>query len=205
MHLYAGKRHWGIADNGDFNRAEEWARQAIQFEDGNNGLGHAVLGALALDRHQHAESLDYCRTAVAYRSSCPFAHGQMAVTQTYSGDPASGIKHVRNAISMRMLKPPPFELNALAIAYRDHGDLQLSIPAAREAIRIDPDFLEAHVTLCTDLALSGDKDGASALAQQIKTLDPDFRVSTYVAKLPYRETAMTGRIGDALLATGLPE
>jgi class 3 adenylate cyclase/TolB-like protein len=205
IHLYAAKRNWSVCDGDALEQAEKWARQAIQLQDGNNGLGHAVLGAIELDRKKHDESLRLCRTAVGYRASCPFAHGQLGISQTYSGDPASGIKQLREAISVRLAGPSPLELNALAVAYRDHGDVDLSIPTASEAARLDAGFLDAYVTLCIDLEMSGDTDRAREIAKQITAMAPDFSTHAYLAKLPYRDKAMLQRIDAAMNDAGLPQ
>jgi len=205
IHLYAAKRNWEVCNGDTLEQAERWARQAIPLKDGNNGLGHAVLGAIELDRKKHAESLELCHTAVGYRASCPFAHGQLGITQTYSGDPASGIKQLREAVSVRLAGPSPLELNALAIAYRDRGEVDLSIPAASEATRLDAGFLDAYVTLCIDLEMSGDTDRVREVAEQITAMAPDFSTSAYLGQLPYRDEAMLKRIGAAMNHAGLPQ
>ena len=203
LHLYSANRNWAASKEEALAEAERWARVAIPLEDGNNGLGHSVLGAIALRERRHDESLELCRKGVAYRSSCPFAHWQLGMTQTYSGDPVSGIKHAREAMAVRILQPPPL-VNSLAVAYRDHGDFDLSIPAAEEASRLDPHFSEALVTLSTDFALGGDATRAAETARQILAAEPDFTVSDYVRRQPYRDAATLERIADALAAAGLP-
>ena len=45
---------------------------------------------------------------------------------------------------MRILYPPP-PVNVPATAYRDSGEIDLSIPAAREAAGFDPQHTDAYV------------------------------------------------------------
>ncbi len=203
MFFYAANRNWKISEGDALETAQYWARRAIGLEDGNNGLGHAVLGAIALSQRRHKESLDLCRIAVSYRASCPFAHGQLGLTKTFTGDPQSGIKHVRHAMSVRLYDPRPFELNALAIGYRDIGEVDLSINAAQEAARLDPDYLDALVTLCSDLALAGNETEAANIAVEIKEKSPEFSVGAYLDRLPYDDPAAQEQIRGALNASGL--
>ena len=140
---------------------------------------------------------------MGFRANCPFALGQLGATETYSGDPASGIKHTREAMSVRMLQPPPL-VNALAIAYRDRGEMDLSIPAAEEAARIDPNYSDALVTLCSDFAMTGEAARAQEVARQLLAVAPDFRISSFSRQHPYRDTGMLDRLGAALGSAGLP-
>ncbi len=203
LHLYAANRNWAASTEQALADAEAWARKAVSLEEGNNGLGYAVLGAIALQQRRHTESLDLCRTAIGYRANCPFAIGQLGVTRTYTGDPDGGIKHAREAMSLRLIQPPTL-VNALAIAYRDSGAFDLSIPAAEEAARLDPSFSDALVTQCSDYALGGDAARATQAAQQVLAAAPDFTVAEYARQQPYRDAATLERISGALKTAGLP-
>lgn len=203
LHYMAALQNWVPSPAEAFAEAERWARLGVEEEAGNNGLAHAVLGAFRLDARDHDESLALCRTAVGYRSNCPFALGQLGRVETYCGDPVSGIKHTREAMAVRIAHPPSL-VDGLAIAYRDRGSVDLSIPAAREAIRIDPGFLDAQVTLCSDLALEGDSDGARTAAAEILAAAPAFTIAGFMSRQPYRAPEIPDRLRGALAAAGLP-
>lgn len=205
LHFYAARRGWSADTQATLAEAERWARQALTLEDGNNGLGHAVLGAIALEQHKYEEAKRLCHIAVGYRASCPFAHGQLGITQTYTGEPENGVRNIRGAIALRMGGPVPLELNALAVAYRDHGEFDLSIAAAEEAIHIAPEYLDAIVTKTSDFALKGDTERARQTSQAILSAKPDFRIADFVEREPYQSANMQKRIAAALQAAGLPE
>ena len=103
-----------------------------------------------------------------------------------------------------MQYPPPL-VNLLAAAYRDSGEIDLSIPAAREAARLDPQHTDAFVTLCSDYILAGLDDEAHRIASQIIEIDPEFRISSFTNTLPYRDTTKITNIAEMLRAAGLPE
>ncbi|NDW46324.1 adenylate/guanylate cyclase domain-containing protein [Ruegeria sp. PrR005] len=205
MHFYAARRGWSSDANATLAEAEKWARRALTLEDGNNGLGHSVLGAIALEQHRHRDANRLCHIAVGYRASCPFAHSQLGITETYIGEPKNGIRNIRSAIALRLAGPMPLELGALAVAYRDNGDFDLSIAAAEEAIRMAPEYLDAYVTRTSDFALRDDIQKAQQSSEIILSIKPDFRISDYVERQPYQTTEMRKRIATALQKVGLPD
>ncbi len=103
-----------------------------------------------------------------------------------------------------MIYPPPL-VNVLAIAYRDSGEIDLSISAAREAARLNPENTDAFVTLCSDYVLSGLDDEAHRIAGQIIEIDPEFRITSYANNLPYKDTTKIANIVETLRSAGLPE
>ena len=104
---------------------------------------------------------------------------------------------------MRTLYPPPL-VNILAVAYRDTGEISLSIPVAREAFRLAPAQADALVTLCSDYSMADEGEKAREVAGQIIALDPNFRVSSFARNQPYRETETLTKVTYALTSAGLP-
>ncbi len=183
--------------------ASEWAEKSLLPETDNNGLGHAILGSVRVLQSRHEEGLALCRKSVAFRANCPFALGQLAFVQTFFGDAPAAVKSAREALSVRTLYPPPL-VNILAVAYRDSGEIPLSIPAAREAFRLAPAQTDALVTLCSDYSMADEGERAREVADQIIGLDPNFRVSSFARNQPYREPETLTKVTDALASAGLP-
>ena len=100
---------------------------------------------------------------------------------------------------------PPVLINVLATAYRDNGQIELSIPAAREVVRLDPAFMDGLVTLYSDYVLAGDDDEARRIAEEILAADPKFQISNYLAKHPYRDKSKLEQLAETLHAVGLPK
>ena len=203
LNYMAAIQNWAPSREDALAEAQRWARRGVAIDVGNNGLAHAVMGAICLAERKHDEAMAFGRTGVAFRSSCPFALSQLGQTETYSGDPNRGIKHIREGMAVRMQQPPTMVDN-LAMAFRDAGKIELSIPAAEEAIRIDPDYFDAYVTLCSDQAMNSDLSGAARTAEKIRVRCPDFSVCGYLDRQPYRNPAVAARIGEALRSAGLP-
>lgn len=203
-HWLDATRGWSASSKDSINQATHWAEKSMASDQQNNGLGYVIMGSIRLREHQFDEALALCRKGVSFRANCPFALGQLATVQNYCGDSRSAVKTAREALSVRMVYPPPL-VNVLAMAYRDSGEIGLSIPAAREATQLDPDHTDSFVTLCSDYMLSGDDHEAKHVAKQIVEMDPEFRISTYVEQQPYQEAPKLARIADALRSAGLPD
>ena len=203
-HWLDATRGWADRPDASMTQAREWAEQALEPELENNGLGHVILGSIRIREGRHDEGLALCRKGVSFRANCPMTIGQLADAQLFCGDARGAVKSAREALTVRMIYPPPL-VNLLATAYRDNGEVELSIPVAREAASLDPQHADALVTLCSDYVLLGREAEAREIASQIIELDPDFRISSYRKILPYKDAANAERIVEALRSAGLPD
>jgi len=170
----------------------------------NNGFGYVVLGHLQLFEGKYDEALENCRISAELRASCPLAFGLLSSVQNYCGESLEAVKNAREALQLERIYPP-WLVNVLASAYRDGGKVGLSIPAAKEATRLDPRQTDAKIILCSDYTLSGARDEAQQIASEIIRMDPSFRLSTYAAGQPYRDTATLDLLIGNLREAGLPE
>lgn len=206
---YSALAHWldmmrGWSDDvaESQRQAAHWAGIAMDYEE-NDGLGYVVMGSVRLHEAKYDEALALCEESVRFRTSCPAALGQAAGVQLFCGYPEKAIKRARESLGVRTAFPP-VTINLLASAYRDAGELELSIAAAREAARLDQDHTDALVTLCSDYALTGETEEAERVAGQIMALDPGFSIAAFARKQPYRDGAALARVTGALESAGLP-
>ncbi len=194
---------WTDPSAGSTEQAATWAQKAMQYED-NNGIGHAVFGHLQLLDGKYDEALATCSTAVDLRSSCPLAHGLSGLVLNYCGDAGAAVKCVKEALRLERVYPA-WMINVLAAAYRDSGEVELSIPAAKESVRLDPQTNDARLILCSDYSFAADHDQARGIADEIIASDPAFRLSTYAKSQPYKNPMPLERVIKALREAGLPD
>jgi tetratricopeptide (TPR) repeat protein len=122
----------------------------------------------------------------------------------FCGDAGSAVKSVREALQLEKVYPT-WLIDILAAAYRDCGAVQLSIPAAKESLRLNPQSNEARLILCSDYQLAADRDQARRVADEIIASDPDFRLSTYAKSQPYKNAETLKRLIESLREAGLPQ
>ena len=203
IHLTDAKFGWSQSEERSLEEAAKWAEIAIKY-DRINGLGHIVTGHLQLLQGKYDEALANCEIALRTRPSCSLTHAVLADVRNYCGDSLSAIRNAREALLLERTYPP-WLINVLATVYRDSGKVRLSIPAAKEALRIDPRQTEARIILCSDYSLDDSRDEARQIAQEIIAADPMFRLSTYAEKKPYKYGETLERLIDVLRDAGLPE
>lgn len=203
VHLIDAMFGWSPSEEHSLAEATKWADIAIGY-DTTNGLGHIAAGYLQLLQGQHDEALANCETALGFRPNCALTHGILAEVRNYCGDSAGAIKSAREALLLER-NYPPWLINVLATVYRDSGKVALSIPAAREALRVDPRQVEARIILCSDYRLNGSHSEAGKIAEEIIAADPIFSLSTYARKKPYKFRKTLERIVDVLRDAGLPD
>lgn len=194
--------NWTDAPNDSFGLAAEWAQRAMDYED-NNGIGHAIYGHLQLLDGKYDEALATCSAGTTLRASCPLAHGLLGLVLNFSGDAPSAVRSVKEALRLEKVYPA-WLIDILAAAYRDSGDVDLSLPAAKESIRLNPQGNDARLILCSAYALSGSPDEARQVAEEIMSKDHTFRLSAYAENLPYKNPEMSERVISALRQAGLP-
>lgn len=194
---------WSDSQEESYAQAEKWALKAMEYQD-NNGIGHAVYGYLLYLKGRYDEALAICAKGVELRTSCPLARGILGVVRNYYGDSRAAVNDIREALLLERVYPA-WLIDVLAVAYRDCGEIDLSISAATESLRLDPEKNATRLVLCSDYQLADDHEQARDIATQIINSEPGFRLSSYARKLPYKNLETLDRIINSLRETGLPE
>ncbi len=114
------------------------------------------------------------------------------------------MKSARYALNLTRIYPV-WMINVLAAAYRDSGELNLSISAAKEAARLDPKQTAARAILCSDYVLADRLDEARSMAREIVAIDPGFRLSSYARSQPYKDPEVLDDLIQVLRGAGLPD
>jgi hypothetical protein len=76
-------------------------------------------------------------------------------------------------------------IDILVAAYRDCGEVEHSISAAKESIRLKPQKDEAQLILCSDYELTDNHVLARRSAEKIIANNPTFRLADYARSQPY--------------------
>ena len=207
---YVSVTHWmdGFFDWTDpatesMEQAAAWAKKSMKYED-NNGIGHAVFGHLQLLDGKYDEALANCSTGTKLRASCPLAHALLGLVLNYCGESRSAVRSVKEALQLEKIYPA-WLIDILAVAYRDCGEVEFSIAAAKESLRLNPQNNDARLILCSDYKLLSDHDQARRVAHEIINSDPVFRLSEYAKSQPYKNPAALDRLMDILREAGLPD
>jgi tetratricopeptide (TPR) repeat protein len=194
----------GWAKNSDETRAAagEWAERGVTREDAD-GQAHTVLGNVRLLQHRFDEALAIAREATVIRPNCTNANSFLANVLVHCGEPEAALAHVKRAIRHAPVYPPWF-IEILATAYRESGQVDFAVTAAREGLRIAPQSTNTRLVLASALMRGGWTADAQRVAREIVELEPAFSLARHAAQEPYREQAVLDRVVDELRSAGLP-
>ena len=109
------------------------------------------------------------------RPSCPLANALSAEIHQYIGKPEQAVTYLKHSISLAK-SFPPWMLNILASSLRDKGDINTSIDAANEAVRLNhgSNKIDALVTLCCNYNGLNMMSSAKRVAETISSIDIRF-------------------------------
>ena len=200
-----GKLGWSEDKEQQFEKVREYAELAVQNND-PDGIGNILMGNLYLHNKEHKEALEASKIAMDKRPSCPLANALSAEIHQYIGKPEEAVTYLKHSISLAK-SFPPWMLNILASSLRDKGDINTSIDAANEAVRLNygSNKIDALVTLCCNYTGLNMMSSAKSVAETISSIDIRFSVKDYLGNLPYTDKDKLKNIRNALLTAGLTE
>jgi predicted Zn-dependent protease len=184
-------------------KAASWAEKAVEAR-GSNGLAQIVLASIHLLNRRHDEALAYCYKAVELRPNCPTANSYLANILCYCGRPREAIFKIHEAVRITPVYPSWY-MTLLAAAHRDNGEIEKSVFAAEQAIRLSPRDLDARLILCSAHSLAGARQRAQQIANEIVALEPTFKLSRYADSQPYKNAGVLRRTIRSLHEAGLPK
>lgn len=191
----------GWEDESALGRAVEFARTAEQMSP-EMPEAHWVLGFVQTQRREHPEALRHLQVALRLNPSYADAYALMGGISTYIGQPAEGASLLRTALR---LNPDAgslyFLLLGRALYFLDeYAQARVNL---EEALARNAENVEARVYLAAVLIQLGDHDGARWQVQEIRAVEPDFRVDRWLATYPMTDRQQRQRLAQALRPIGL--
>ena len=194
-HYFEAAAGWCTDPERALDQAAAYAERAIEIGD-PAGMGHMLMAAVYLFRRQHDRALEAGRETLDRRPGCPWAYAILGNIHNYSGEPHQAIQMAWRAIRLSPLVPDLFPA-VMATGYYLLGQAEDAIAAARSAIQLDPDSLDAHVVLLASLATSGRTEEVRTAASEIRRIKPDFDLEAFARRQPYRDPShLEGLLAD---------
>ncbi len=156
---------------GDLRKAEEIFHQLLQ-SDPNQAEALHGLGAIAYQRGQFGQAVEWLRKAVAVQGTIPGLHSNLGAAYQAAGQLAEAEACYLQALR---LQPDLAEAyNNLGNVLRQQGRLDEAVARYRQAVLARPNFAEAHNNL--GLALTEQGNGQEALNhyRQAARVRPNF-------------------------------
>ena len=195
------RNHWTADGSAALERAFDLARSAHEMNPDIRETYFALAFA-HLERREYAQALRYLETAVQLYPSYADAYAFMGGIKTYTGRPAESVPLVRTAIR---LNPDASFLYFLILgrAYLALGDLEQARVNLEQALKRNPEDLEANIYMAVLLLAAGDKGAATWKADEIRVLQPGFSSRRWLETHPLTDPAQKRKLVQALGELGL--
>jgi adenylate cyclase len=172
--------------------------------DGNDDVALSVLGRMTAfssgDFDTAREMVDH---AVAFNPNSAFAWEQRGWTYQIAGQPEEAIRSYERAIRLSPSDSSLFlTFTGMGTAFIGLGRFDEAVAAAKKALRENQAFSTAYRCLASALAHLGREAEAREAAAGLLELEPDFRISEWVARGGVSPAQM---YIDGLRKAGLPE
>jgi adenylate cyclase len=172
--------------------------------DGNDGAALSILGhvtaTLSGDFDTAREMVD---RAVAVDPNALIAWEHRGWTYQHAGQPEEAIRSFERAIRLSPFDPWLFlRFTGMGIAFIGLGRFDEAVAAAKKALSQNQTFAASYRCLTSALAHLGREAEAREAAACLLELEPDFRISEWVARSGRRQDQM---FIDGLRKAGLPE
>ncbi len=195
----------GLAEDlaGTMSRADEYAASAIERGD-PGGLAYMLRATLLVRRGEHAAARGAAEVALTRRSGCPWIYALLGNIYNYTGDPQRGIEFAAMSYRLSPFTPHLFPA-VLATSYYLTGQMDNAVAAAKRALELDAESIDAYIVLAAVCGSTGrTKDGAQATAE-IRRLKPNFSLEAFAESQPYEDPAVRSKLIQDLLDAGLED
>ncbi|MFG3596496.1 adenylate/guanylate cyclase domain-containing protein [Bradyrhizobium sp. RDI18] len=197
-------REWYVdmsGSNAALDQALELAKRAVELDDGQETcLG--ALGFVHIYRQSYELAEHYYARALALNPNSPTVLANLGDLYVRLGDAAKGIDYLKEAKVVDPFFAPKWYWGAVGRAYFVTHRYEDAITAfARYPSTMY--WGEVYLTAC--YALTGNIDRSKYHAAEVLRLMPEFSISRFMPKDPYRLSSDSKHLADALRQAGLPE
>jgi adenylate cyclase len=171
--------------------------------DGNDHLALSMRGYAAAWSGDFDTAREMVDRAVASNPNAAFAWGARGWTYQVAGNAEEAIRSFERAVRLSPFDPLLFlRLTEMGDAFIRLGRFDEAVAAAKKALSQKQTFAAAYCCLTTALAHLGREAEARQAAARLLELQPDFRISEWVARSGRRQDQI---FIDGLRKAGLPE
>ena len=201
-HLQNVTQGWAADPESEFAEGLRLLQLALSI-DGNDHLALSMLGYAAGWSGDFDTAIEMVDRAVASNPNAAFAWGLRGWAYRVAGKPEEAIRSFERAVRLSPFDPLLFvRLTGMGVAFVGLGRFDDAVAAATKALSQNRTFAAAYRCLTTALAHLGREAEAREAAARLLELEPDFRISEWVARSGRRHDDQM--FIDGLRKAGLP-
>jgi DNA-binding winged helix-turn-helix (wHTH) protein/TolB-like protein len=183
------------------DRALELAETARQIDPDIPEVYWAI-GFIHAQSRRHDQAIEALEQAIELNPSYADAYALMGGIYTYIGQPARTIPLLRTALRFN---PDGGYLYFLLLgrAYLFENDLDQALINLREALRRNPEDVEAHIYLAATLVAQGNRSAAESEADEVRARDANFSMRDWLKTYPLTSSSEIQTLLDLTAKVGL--
>jgi adenylate cyclase len=192
-------RYFGTDDRQELMRLNfEAARRAVSLDESDAEARSMLVRAFILAKQPDA-AISEARRAIELNPHDAFTNNTLGNTLALAAERyEEGIPWIERALHLNPLDPQQFLwLTHLAIAHLCCGHFEKAVERAQEAVRRNPEFLEARATLASALGFLGRPEEACAAIEGSTKIERDLG-----QKMGFAAQATLDRMLDGLRRAG---
>jgi adenylate cyclase len=166
-------------------RAFELAQKAISLDD-SNAAAYSVLGQVYAMKRQYEKAIAECERAVSLDPNSAENLMRLGTVLNYADRAGEAIPYLQNAIRLNPLPTANYFVQ-LAFAYRDSGQYEKAIEAAKKALQREPNTQSPYIHMTISYIRLGREEEARASAAEILRINPRFSLERYGKILPFSQ------------------
>ena len=183
-------------------RAFELAQKAISLDDSNSTANaYSILGSIYGMKRQYDQAIANCERAVSLDPNSPENFEWLGIVLTWAGRAEEAVKYLEYGLRLNPF-PPVSCLNNLAVAYRDSGQYEKAIGAAKKALQREPNTQFPYIHMAVSFIRLGREEEARSAAAEILKVNPKFSLERYAKMLPFTQS-IADRVIEDLRKAGL--
>jgi adenylate cyclase len=175
-------------------RALELAQKAISLDD-SNAAAYSVLGWIYGMKRQYDQAIAECERAVFLDPNSADNFHRLGFVLNWAGRAEEAIPYLQNALRLNPLPDVSYFIQ-LAISYRDSGQYEKAIEAAKKALQLEPNTLWPYIHMAISYIRLGREEEARAAAAEILRIDPKFSLEGYAKMLPFIQPVADHVVAD---------
>jgi TolB-like protein/tetratricopeptide (TPR) repeat protein len=201
-HLQNVTQGWAADPKSEFAEGLRLLQLALSI-DGNDHLALSMLGYAVGWSGDFDTAIEMVDRAVASNPNAAFAWGLRGWAYRVAGKPEEAIRSFERAVRLSPFDPLLFvRLTGMGVAFVGLGRFDDAVAAAKKALSQNRTFAAAYRCLTAALAHLGREAEAREAAARLLELEPDFRISEWVARSGRRHDDQM--FIDGLRKAGLP-
>jgi len=204
-HVFRVTQGWFSDKADETRRALDHIARALDMQpDEPTALLVRGLIRTNLERDRVAGVADYDRSLAANPNN-PLAWLYRGTALAFEGDATQALQDTEYAMSLSPFDPwKHYFMSLAATAALAAGAWSRAAELASQSLKLNALHQSTLRALSIAHAMSGDREAARGVIARIRSIDPSWTVSTFLARSPAGNTERGRRWGEALAECGLP-